>query len=170
MLDPPRIVDNSYVRLDITMKFLAWWLSMGANLRVKMSMEIETRGLEWGVVGPERKRRKIVDILIVIGCYMRITTGFSRFAECRLHSAKDSLHSANSLPSVTLGKHHSAKPPTAQWSLPSVGFRALGIGATWRDPGRHLCRVPNGRHSAKWVVLPSAGCGTRQTFKSLPSG
>ena len=25
-----------------------------------------------GGVGPERKRRKIVDILIVIGCYMRI--------------------------------------------------------------------------------------------------
>ena len=42
------------------------------------------------------------------------TTGFSRFAECRLHSAKASLHSANSLPSVTLGKHHSTKLPTAQ--------------------------------------------------------
>ena len=54
------------------------------------------------------------------------TTGFTGFAECRLHSAKASLHSANSLPSVTLGKRHSAKPPSAKGSLPSVGFRALG--------------------------------------------
>ena len=65
VLDPPRIVENSYVRLDITMKFLAWWLSMGANLRIKMSMEIETRGLEGGGVGLERKRRKIVDCYLV---------------------------------------------------------------------------------------------------------
>ena len=27
---------------------------------------------------------------------------------------------------VTLGKRHSAKPPTAKGFLPSVGFRALG--------------------------------------------
>ena len=65
------------------------------------------------------------------------------------------MHSANSLPSVTLGKRHSAKPPTAKGSLPSVGFRALGKvpaqgGATWP-----LCRV----------LDP----GTRQTFETLPS-
>ena len=67
---------------------------------------------------------------------------------------------------VTLGKHHSAKPPTAQWSLPSVGFRALGIGATWQDPGTRQNGRPGFRHV---VVLSSAGCSTRQTFKSLPS-
>ena len=88
-------------------------------------------------------------------CDQAYTTGFTGFAECRLHSAKAGLCSANSLPSVTLGKHHSAKPPTAQWSLSSVGFRALGKvpaqgGATWP-----LCRV----------LDP----GTRQTLKSLPS-
>jgi len=27
---------------------------------------------------------------------------------------------------------------------------ALGIGATWCDPGRALCRVPNGSHSTKY--------------------
>ena len=55
-----------------------------------------------------------------------LTTGFTSFAECRLHSANASLHSANSLPSVTLGKRHSAKPPMAKGSLPSVEFWALG--------------------------------------------
>ena len=60
------------------------------------------------------------------GLHGSLTTGFTGFAECRLHSAKASLHSANSLPSVTLDKRHSAKPPTAKGSLPSVGFRALG--------------------------------------------
>ena len=77
------------------------------------------------------------------------TTGFTGFAECRLHSAKASLPSANSLPSVTLGKRHSAK------TLPRA--LALGKAATWRHPGPALCRVPNGGHSAKFQTLPSVG-------------
>ena len=85
-------------------------------------------------------------------CLKPSTTGFSRFAECRLHSAKASLHSANSLPSVTLGKHHSAKLPTAQWSLPSVGFRALG-----KDFAESLGTRQNSHVAPSWAgTLPSA--------------
>ena len=81
-----------------------------------------------------------------------LTTGFTGFAECRLHSAKASLHSANSLPSVTPGKHHSAKPPTAQWSLPSVGFRALGKDFAESLGTRHRSHVVR-----PWAAsLPSA--------------
>ena len=77
------------------------------------------------------------------------TTGFTGFAECRLHSAKASLHSANSLPSVTLGKRHSAKPPTAKGSLPSVGFRALGKDFVESLDTRHRSHVAGPWHSAK---------------------
>jgi hypothetical protein len=49
------------------------------------------------------------------------TTGIAFFAECLRHSAKAILHSAKALPSVTLGKEHSAKG-----SLPSAFFRTLG--------------------------------------------
>ena len=114
-----------------------------------------------------------------IGCHTgHHTTGFIGFAECRLHSAKASLHSANALPSVTLGKRsanatrqslsrqrglcrvsdfgHSAK------TLPRA--LALSKAATWRHSGPALCRVsasgtqqsagPGWRHVA---ALPSAG-------------
>ena len=46
------------------------------------------------------------------------TTGLPDFAECQLHSAKACLHSAKPLPSVTLGKAHSAKPLTGKGALP----------------------------------------------------
>jgi hypothetical protein len=42
------------------------------------------------------------------------------------HSAKTILHSAKALPSVTLGKEHSAKISSAKGSLPSAFFRTLG--------------------------------------------
>jgi hypothetical protein len=54
------------------------------------------------------------------------TTGIAFFAECLIHSAKAILHSAKHLPSVTLGKEHSAKISSAKGSLPSVFFRTLG--------------------------------------------
>ena len=81
--------------------------------------------------------------------HARLTTGFTGFAECQLHSAKTSLHSP------TLGKTSHGKMDLCRVSdfghsaktLPRA--LALDIGATWRDPGRRLCRVPNGRHSAK---------------------
>jgi hypothetical protein len=51
------------------------------------------------------------------------TTGIVFFAaECLRHSAKAILHSAKALPSVTLGKEHSAKISSAKGSLPSVFF------------------------------------------------
>ena len=80
------------------------------------------------------------------------TTGFTAFAECRLHSAKASLHSANSLPSVTLGKRHSAKPPTVKGSLSSVGFRAHGKDFAESLGPRHRSHV-----ARPWAgSLPSA--------------
>jgi hypothetical protein len=54
------------------------------------------------------------------------TTGIAFFAECLRHSAKAILHSAKALPSVTLGKEHSAKISSAKGSLPSAFFWTLG--------------------------------------------
>jgi hypothetical protein len=51
-----------------------------------------------------------------------ITTGIAFFDECLRHSAKAFLHSAKALPSVTLGKEHSAKISSAKGSLPSAFF------------------------------------------------
>ena len=68
-----------------------------------------------------------------------LTTGFRR------HSAKVKLHSAKPLPSVTLGKEHTAKNWSAKPSLPSVFYRALGKEkrpARRRFHWRSLCRVP----------------------------
>jgi hypothetical protein len=50
------------------------------------------------------------------------TTGIAFFAECLRHSANAILHSAKALPSVTLGKKHSAKILSAKGSLPSAFF------------------------------------------------
>src|SRR5688572_11187452 len=55
-----------------------------------------------------------------------ITTGNRSFAECQRHSAKAQKHSAKALPSVTLGKEHTANFVSAKTSLPSVKTRALG--------------------------------------------
>ena len=101
---------------------------------------------------------------------------------------KASLHSANSLPSVTLGKRHSTKPPTAKGSLPSVGFRALdkdfaeSLGTRQSShvapPWAGTLPSARSRHSAKFETLPSGATwplcrvldpGTRQTFETLPS-
>jgi hypothetical protein len=54
------------------------------------------------------------------------TTGIAFFAECLRHSAKAILHSAKALPSVKLGKEHSANISSAKGSLPSAFFRTLG--------------------------------------------
>ena len=55
-----------------------------------------------------------------------ITTGNSGFAVCHRHSANTTKHSAKALPSVTLGKQHTASTVPANVSLPSVFYRALG--------------------------------------------
>jgi hypothetical protein len=62
----------------------------------------------------------------VIDHFSANTTGIAFFAECLRHSAKAILHSAKALPSVTLGKEHSAKISSAKSYLPSVFFRTLG--------------------------------------------
>jgi hypothetical protein len=50
------------------------------------------------------------------------TTGIAFFAECLRHSANAILHSAKPLPSVTLGKEHSANISSAKGSLSSTFF------------------------------------------------
>jgi hypothetical protein len=57
---------------------------------------------------------------------LAITTGIAFFVECLRHSAKAILHSAKPLPSVTLGKEHSANILSAKGSLPSTFFLTLG--------------------------------------------
>jgi hypothetical protein len=47
------------------------------------------------------------------------------FAECLRHSEKTILHLTKALPSVTLGKEHSANILSAKGSLPSAFFRTL---------------------------------------------
>ena len=54
-----------------------------------------------------------------------ITTGFRRFAECLMHSAKATLPSAKPLPRAALGKEPPIKNPSAKNSLPSAFCRAL---------------------------------------------
>ena len=54
------------------------------------------------------------------------TTGNSRFAVCHRHSAKPKKHSAKDLPSVTLDKQYTASIVSANVSLPSVFYQALG--------------------------------------------
>jgi hypothetical protein len=53
---------------------------------------------------------------------MWTTTGIAFFAECLRHSANAILHSAKSLPSVTLGKKYSANILSANGSLSSTFF------------------------------------------------
>ena len=60
-----------------------------------------------------------------VGEVYYITTRIGGFAECPRHSAKFKKHSANTLPSVTLGKAHAAKK-TVKNALPSALCRALG--------------------------------------------
>ena len=54
------------------------------------------------------------------------TTGNRDFAVCHRHSAKTKKHSAKALPSVTLGKQHTAYTELANSYLPSVFYRAFG--------------------------------------------
>jgi hypothetical protein len=79
------------------------------------------------------------------------TTGISSFAVCLKHTAKAILHSANALPSVTLGKERSTNCTSATASLPSTFCRALGKE-----------KSPSRRHVTVTDPLPSAFCGTRQ--------
>ena len=72
-------------------------------------------------------------------CRVPVTLGKGQFALGKLFAECNTRQ-------TPLGKHHSAKPPTAQWSLPSVGFRALGKDfAECQDPAlgklSNLCRV-----------------------------
>ena len=54
------------------------------------------------------------------------STGFRRFAECLMHSAKATLPSAKPLPRAALGKEPPVKNLSAKNSLPSAFYRVLG--------------------------------------------
>jgi hypothetical protein len=54
------------------------------------------------------------------------TTGFRRFAGCRKHLAKATLHSAKPLPGAALGKEPPAKSQSAKISFPGAFYRAPG--------------------------------------------
>lgn len=102
-----------------------------------------------------------------------VTTGFPNFAECQLHSAKDRLHSAKYLPSVTLGKESHGNADFAECRITGTRQRICRVpwhsankprGAT---PGPALCRVSNGRHSVK---CPRQGAATRLFYRVLALG
>ena len=67
-------------------------------------------------------------IFLVVLFYVRVcfTTGMRKVAMCPRHTAKPKKHLAKPLSSVTLGKQHSAYTESANVSLPSVFYRALG--------------------------------------------
>jgi hypothetical protein len=90
------------------------------------------------------------------------TTGHSSFVECLRHSANPRKHSANTLPSVTLGKERSANCTSATASLPSTFCRALGK----EFAECHLVlgkeKSPSRRQVTVTDPLPSVFFGTRQ--------
>jgi hypothetical protein len=90
------------------------------------------------------------------------TTGISSFAVCFRHTAKAILHSANALPSVTLGKERSANCTSATASLPSTICRALGKGFAECLMALGKEKSPSRRQVTVTDTLPSAACGTRQ--------
>jgi hypothetical protein len=90
------------------------------------------------------------------------TTGHSSFAECLRHSTKAILHSAKTLPSVTLGKERSANCTSATASLPSTFYRALGkeFAECHLTLGKE--KSPSRRQVTVTDPLPSVFFGTRQ--------
>jgi hypothetical protein len=86
------------------------------------------------------------------------TTGHNSFVECLRHSAKPRKHSANTLPSVTLGKERSANCTSATASLPSTFCRAFAechlVLGKEKSPSRRQVTVTD--------PLPSVFFGTRQ--------
>ena len=97
-----------------------------------------------------------------------LTTGNSSFAVCHGHSAKTKKHSVKDLPSVTLGKEHTAATVPANSSFVECflsGTRqrlcrelktTLGqkkYVTEWKR-SRHVCWVSNIRHLAKLAFLP----------------
>jgi len=96
------------------------------------------------------------------------TTGYSRFAECQGHSANAQKHSANTLPSVTLGIQHTALICRqtvvcrvffighSANSLPSVSKHSAKINSRQKkidgmERRCRFCRVHDGKHSAKFL-------------------
>ena len=76
-----------------------------------------------------------------------VTTGFRRFARCRMHPAKATLHLAKLLPGATLGKEPSAKNQSANIFLP---------GAFYRTPGKDFAECKPGTRQRKVVVTAPA--------------
>ena len=112
---------------------------------------------------------KCIHIYIIDKDPVRFTTRNSDFAMYHMHSAKTKKHSAKALPSVTLGKQHTASIVSENSYLPSVFYRALGkwfVSVKFDTRQKKVvCRVFSKIHSAKDYCLPSVfGNYTRQTY------
>jgi hypothetical protein len=93
---------------------------------------------------------------------MNYTTGISSFAVCLRHTAKANLHSANALPSLTLGKERSVNCTSATTSLPSTICRALGKDFAECQMTLSKEKSPSRRQVTVTDPLSSAVCDTRQ--------
>ena len=94
-----------------------------------------------------------------------ITTTATRFAECPMHSAKVPMHSANPLPSATLGKEAPSNLFTVKPALPSAKSRALGKGFAECQAGtrqRIDGRWPKAHAVLNFFFNFFAECNTRQ--------
>jgi len=106
-----------------------------------------------------------------------ITTTATRFAECPMHSAKVPMHSANPLPSATLGKEAPSNLFTVKPALPSAKSRALGKGfaecqASTRQRIDGRWPMAHAVLNFFLISLPSATLGKEFSFffqNSLPS-
>ena len=117
----------------------------------------------------------------------RRTTGYSRFVECQGHSANAQKHSANTLPSVTLGIQHTALICRqtvvcrvffighSANSLPSVNKHSAKINSRQKnfdgmERRRRFCRVHDGKTLGKVSqVCRVSGRKHSAQFSSLPS-
>ncbi|TVU09937.1 hypothetical protein EJB05_43436, partial [Eragrostis curvula] len=97
--------------------------------------------LKEGALLPTHNRKLFAAVFVLAAA--SATTGNPMFAECRMHSAKAKTHSAKSLPSVTLGKDHTANSSRQ----------------------RVVCREFSFEHTAN--TSPRAKNNTRQTFLEI---
>ena len=84
------------------------------------------------------------------------TTGFRRFAGCRMHPAKATLHSAKPLPGAALDKEPPAKSLSAKIFLPGVFYRASGKDFAECKPGTRQRKVVVTAPAPSSLALPGA--------------
>ncbi|PAN20881.1 hypothetical protein PAHAL_3G419000 [Panicum hallii] len=98
-----------------------------------------------------------------------LTTGEAHFAECPRHLAKQQKLSANSLPSVTLGKEEMVKKGSAKASLLSIFCRALSKEFAERLIQHSTKKIDVTAEETVTDICRASGKSTRQGLCSLPS-